>query len=152
MSNLKTGDFVVNVRSYSMGKPGRAICNARNHHIVEDEPQGNGEWGEAINAAELLMFGVTSCGVTLIEKLAMELKYPLARMELTLTGIKHREEPQPHKHVTVFHEVDLTYTLVGVSPAKGKELVAAHQARCPMYGTVAIATPKVTTHIATPAK
>lgn len=151
MSDLKTGDFVVNVRSYSIGQPGRAICNARNHHIVEDEPFANGEYGEALNAAELLMFGVTSCGVTLIEKLAKELGYPLKRMDLKLTGVKHREEPQPHEHVTVFHEVDLTYELAGVTPEQGKALVAAHQKRCPMYGTVAVATPKMTTQILTPA-
>ena len=121
-------NFVVNVRSYSSGVPGRSLCNARNHHWVEDEPVGD-SYGEAINAAELLMSGVTSCAVTLIEAAARKSEFPLKRAEVTLEAIKDREAPPVHEDVTVFNEVHLQFDFVGIDDDQANELVELYKRR-----------------------
>ena len=53
------------VRSYSTGTLGRAICNARTHHFVADDP-GKDEVG----AGELFLSGISACAVNMVERLA----------------------------------------------------------------------------------
>ena len=51
--------------------------------------------------------------------------------------------------VSLFNSVKLKFALTGVTPAQGKEIVEAFQGRCPLYGTVKVATPDVKVEIET---
>ena len=53
------------VRSYSTGTRGRAICNTRNHHWVAD-----GSGGDEVGAGELFLSGITACAVNMVEGIA----------------------------------------------------------------------------------
>ena len=59
------------VRSYSTGTLGRAICNARNHHWVADD-----SGGEEIGAGELFLGGISACAVNMIERYS-KIGYPI---------------------------------------------------------------------------
>ena len=52
-------------KSYSTGTLGRAICNARNHHWVADDPGG-----DEVGAGELFFSGITACAVNMVERIA----------------------------------------------------------------------------------
>jgi hypothetical protein len=51
------------VQTYSGGTPGRALRSARTHPCVIDDLASHGGPGEAINAAELFLSGLTGCAV-----------------------------------------------------------------------------------------
>jgi len=64
------------VRSYSTGTLGRAICNARTHHFVADDP-GKDEVG----AGEFFLSGIAACAVNMVERLANQDTIPLQWMD-----------------------------------------------------------------------
>lgn len=125
---------------------GRVLCNAREQHFVVDGPVQNGCPGEAVTPPELLFAAVASCGVELMHVIARDGGIPLARVRIRLSAMLDREQ-QARSDRTHFNEVHLDVTLAGVTREQGEELVAGFQRRCPIFGTVASATPKVTTAI-----
>jgi len=56
---------------------------------------------------------------------------------------------QARSDVTLFNSVRLDFTLTGVSHDEGHQLVDAFKARCPLYGTLAVAAPKVDVNVST---
>jgi hypothetical protein len=48
--------------------------------------------------------------------------------------------------VTVFTEVELRLRLRGPSPAQAADLVAGFQRKCPVYGSLAVASGRVEVH------
>ena len=117
---------------------GRVSCTFRQHHLTVDGPIQNGCPGEAPTPGELFLTAAAACGAEVLQVLARDAQVPLESATVTVRGTIDRER-QPHPGVTVFTEVELTLRLRGPSPAQAEELVAGFQRRCPVYGSLAVA-------------
>ena len=122
--------LVTTVRSASVGHVGRSINEARDQHFVIDSPS----IGSALASGEAFLAGVSSCGVTLVERAAQDLGVPLERLEVTIAGARRQDKPNR------FTRIDLAFTLVGPSQEQAETLVRRYKDNCPLYGTVADAT------------
>ena len=107
------------VRSYSSGLVGRSLNTARNQHFVIDSPTV----GEALGSGEAFLAGVSSCGVTLIEKYALEKKVPVKGMQVAIKGIRTNAEPNR------FHSISVSFEIWGVSQGQAEELVEIWKSR-----------------------
>ncbi len=116
MSDVK----VDTVRSYSSGTVGRALNSARTQHFVIDSPSGP---NEALTSGEAFLAGVSSCGVTLVERHAQETGVPLKRMAVTIEGVRALANP------TTFQSVTLRFELAGVSQSQAEQLVETYKNR-----------------------
>ncbi len=121
---------------------GRVLCGCRTIHFVADGPVQNNCPGEAITPAELFLSGVGACGIELLQVIAREREVPLQTARVGITGVIDRANPV-RPDVSLFNSVRLKFVLSGVTPAQGAEIVGAFQARCPLFGTVKVATPDV---------
>ena len=120
MAEAAPGVKIDTVRSYSTGTPGRALNSARHNHFVLDSPSGP---NEALTNGEAFLAGVSSCGVTLIEKYALEQKVPLQSMAVTIEGIRSDAEPNR------FQCINVSFALRGVSQGQADELVEVWKSR-----------------------
>jgi uncharacterized OsmC-like protein len=130
-------------RAESSGTFGRVLIHARDQHLIVDGPVHNGCPGEAITPAELFLSGVVACGVELIEVLARELEIPLRGVSASIAATQDSDQPV-YDYATVFNTVAVDLQLRGVTTAQAEDLAARFQRRCPLFGTVNVATPKVT--------
>ena len=105
------------VKSYSSGIVGRSLNTARNQHFVIDSPT----IGEAVSSGEAFLSGVSSCGVTLCEGAARQMGVPLRRMEVTIDGLRERQNP------TSFARIDMTFTLYGVDQEQADAVVQRYK-------------------------
>ncbi len=129
----------------SSGIFGRVITSARDHHLIVDGPVQNGCPGEEITPGELFLAGVAACAVELMEVLARESGVPVPQVQARITGTVDRSAPV-RPDLTVFNAVHLELELAGVTAEQAEALVEAFKRRCPLYGTVAAATPRVSVH------
>lgn len=70
--------------------------------------------------------------------LARDAGVPLERVTVTVRGTIDRAE-QPHAEVTVFSAVELLLYLRGPDETQAAALVTGFQRRCPVYGSLAVA-------------
>ena len=120
MAEATQGVKIDTVRSYSTGTPGRALNSARHNHFVLDSPSGP---NEALTNGEAFLAGVSSCGVTLIEKYALEKNVPLKGMQVAIEGIRSNAEPNR------FQCVNVSFEIWGVSQGQAEELVEVWKSR-----------------------
>lgn len=120
--------------------PGRVLCNARNHHIIVDGPVQNGFPGEEITPPEAFLCGVAACGVELVQMFAIQQELPLRSVKIEIKAVLDRGNPVRTDY-TVFNKVQLDAHLTGVTQKQGEQLVEAFTHRCPLFGSVAVATP-----------
>ena len=80
MAELK---LAYQVRSYSSGTLGRAICNARNHHFVADGPDG-----DELGASELFLSGIGACAVNMVERVAKDEEIPVDWMDVSVAAYR----------------------------------------------------------------
>jgi uncharacterized OsmC-like protein len=121
---------------------GRVLCGARTHHFIVDGPIQNDCPGEEITPAEAFLSGVGACGVELIHVIARDAAPNLQRVAVKIHGVVDRAN-QARPGVTTFNSVQLDFTLWGVTDAEAGTLVEGFQGRCPLFGTVKVATPDV---------
>jgi uncharacterized OsmC-like protein len=121
---------------------GRVLCSARDHHFIVDGPVQNNCPGEEITPAEAFLSGVAACGVELIHVIAKDQGIPLQRATAKIHGVVDRAN-QARPNVTTFNSVDIEVTLWGVTDAQAITPVDGFKGRCPLYGTVSVATPDV---------
>jgi len=108
------GDSIDTVRTYSIGVPGRALNNARSHHFVLDSSSGP---SEALTNSEAFLAGISSCGVTLIEKYAKQQGIPMTGMEVTISGSRSATGPAR------FLGIEMRFVIHGVDTAAAGRLV-----------------------------
>jgi uncharacterized OsmC-like protein len=142
-----------NVREYQIRAGltdtfGRLICSTRHHHFVVDGPAQNGCPGEALTPPEIFLAGVITCGVELVQVFARDKNLSLRSASGIISAILDRSN-QARSDVTLFNSVRLDFTLTGVSQDEGHQLVDAFKARCPLFGTLTVATPKVDVNVST---
>jgi uncharacterized OsmC-like protein len=107
------------VRTTSIGVPGRALNSARTQHFVLDSSSGP---SEALTNSEAFLAGISSCGVTLIEKYALQVSLPVTRLEVTITGAR-RATPAS------FERIGMRFEFHGVGQEDAEKLVAVWQER-----------------------
>jgi uncharacterized OsmC-like protein len=125
---------------------GRVMCSARNHHFIVDGPVQNGCPGEELTPPEVLLAAVASCGVELIHVIAKEESKRVGTVEIKIHGVVDRGN-QKRQDVTTFTRVELDFTLTDTDDATAKFLVAGFQRRCPIYGTIFVATAETVSRI-----
>jgi uncharacterized OsmC-like protein len=111
---MADGVKIDTVRSGSSGVLGRSLNSARHQHFVLDSPSGP---NEAITNGEAFLAGISSCGVTLIEKHAHDTGVPLRSMEVVIEGIRSNAAPNR------FQSIHVTFEMRGVSQAAAQALV-----------------------------
>lgn len=130
------------VSAGSTPTPGRVLCNVRNHYIIVDGPVQNGFPGEEITPAELFLAAVASCGVELVQMLAIRQEIAPPAISVMIHGILDRGNPVRQDY-TVFNHVEVNCRLQGVTQEKAEELVEGFTRRCPLFGSVAVSCPDV---------
>jgi uncharacterized OsmC-like protein len=116
---MADGVKIDTVRSYSSGVLGRSLNSARHQHFVLDSPSGP---NEAVTNGEAFLAGVSSCGVTLIEKYAAETGVPVKSMEVRIEGVRTAAEPR-------FQAINVSFEIRGVDQTQAEHLVATWQER-----------------------
>ena len=124
---------------------GRVLCGARDHHFIIDGPIQNDCPGEEITPAESFLSGVAACGVELMHVIARDQKIGLERVSVKIHGVVDRAN-QRRDDVTTFNSVRLDVTLWGVNQSDAGTVVEGFKRRCPLFGTVSVATPDVKVH------
>jgi len=136
------------IRASSTNTFGRLLCESRHHHFVVDGPAQNGCPGEALTPPEIFLAGVVTCGVELVQVFAKQKNLPLGPATGTISALLDRSN-QARSDLTLFNSARLDFTLAGVSQDEANELVRSFQARCPLYGTLAVATPNLEVNVST---
>lgn len=124
---------------------GRVLARIRHHELVIDGPVQNGCLGEAPTPAELILAAAASCGAELMQVLARDGQIPLESISVAIHGMVDRER-QPHANHTVFTEVTLRVRMRGPSAEEAAQLVSGFQRRCPVYGSLAVASGHIQVH------
>ena len=108
------------VRSYSTGTPGRAICNTRNHHFVAD-----GSGGDEVGAGELFLSGITACAVNMVERIAKGEEIPLHWMDVSIEAYRDSERPgiADEGAVVVYDDIKVHFQMWGLDDDHGQYLV-----------------------------
>jgi len=88
---------------------------------------GHGGPGEALNAAELFLSGITACAVLMMERLARASSLPLQRADVTMEGSIDTEAVR--EGPPVLDRAHMQFTLVGLTNAQAKELVETYKRR-----------------------
>lgn len=132
----------------SLGIPGRALARVRDRNFVVDDyamAPYNGP-GEEPGAAELFIAGVTTCAVLMIERIARTDGIPLGGVRASIEASRD-PDAQPEGALARFDRVRLTVTLRGVGREEGEQLIETFKRKCPLYGSVATATPDTTVEL-----
>ena len=111
---MADGVKIDTVRSTSSGVLGRSLNTARTQHFILDSPSGP---NEAVTNGEAFLAGISSCGVTLIEKYALEQHIPVKGMQVAIEGIRSNAEPNR------FQSVNVSVEIWGVSQGEAERLV-----------------------------
>ena len=107
-----------------------------------DGPVQNGCPGEALTPAEVFLSGVAACGVELMHVIARDENIPLRHVDVRIHGEIDRGN-QKREDVTLFTAARLEIELAGVDAARAKTVVDGFKKRCPLYGTLSVATPSL---------
>lgn len=124
---------------------GRVAATVRAHRLTVDGPVRNGAPGEAPTPGELVLVAAASCGAEVLQVLARDAGVRFEAAAVTARGTIDLAQ-QPHAGLTVFTAVDLEIVLRGPTPAQAAELVAGFQRRCPVYGSLAVASGRIAVH------
>ena len=115
------------VRTYSSGTPWRVLCAARTNHFVADDVASHGGPGEAVNAVELFLSGITACAVLMFERLARQGGIPLRRADVSMEGTIDTEAVR--EGPSVLDRARIRCELAGVSEAQARDLVETYKRR-----------------------
>ena len=104
------------VRTYSSGTPGRAICNAHNHHWVADD-----SGGEEVGAGEMFFSGISACAVNMVERIAKDEQVPLDWMDVSVEAFRDPDKVPGER--TVYDDIRIHFQMWGIDDDQGQELV-----------------------------
>ena len=113
MAELKLAN---EVRGYSSGTPGRAICNSRNHHLVADDVDG-----DELGAGELFLSGIAACAVNMVERVAKDEEIPVNWMDVSVAA--YRDPDKVPGERSVYDDVRVHIQIWGVDDDQGQHLV-----------------------------
>ncbi|MNK68089.1 OsmC-like protein [compost metagenome] len=130
---------IVTVSARGVDVFGRFLVSARHHHFVSDTKVAAGGPGDAVQAGELLLASLASCGLGLVQKTARERDVSLTGAEAT---VSFEREPNDGTRYTA---IRLGFVLDGVDLDTARSLVDAFTSACPIYNTLGRGGPIETT-------
>lgn len=107
---------------------GRVLCSARNQHFVIDGPVQAGFPGEAVTPGEMFLAAISACGVELVQALARDQGLGLKSVACEISGAIDRSQPV-RSDVSVLNAARLEFTLAGVTPEQGEDLIRRFKGR-----------------------
>ena len=107
---------------------GRVHWICREQHFVADGPVQNGCPGEAVTPAELFLAGVATCGVELVQVIALAQRRSARERRVQISGELDPANPV-REDVNVFNSVRLAFELTGPTQEQGAELVESFKRR-----------------------
>lgn len=109
-------------RSYSIGVPGRSVCNARDHHWVAEN-----SGGEAVGAGELFCASISACAVNMVETIAKKEDRALQAIEVSVA--MYRDFDKAQGEVSLYDAVRVQFEMWGVSDKDAQYFVKAWKQR-----------------------
>lgn len=124
------GAEIVSIRARGIERPGRFLISARDQNFISDAKASAGGPGEAVQAGELLLSALASCGLALVQKAAAERELALAAPAVE---VFFERDPQD---ATRYAAIVLEFALDGVDRVTAWSLVEAFTGTCPIYNTL----------------
>lgn len=130
MSEVAAAGEIVTVRARTIDTFGRFLVSARQHHFVSDAKAAAGGPGDAVQAGELLLASLASCGLALVQKTARERDVSLTGAEVEVSFERDPEDG------TRYAAIRLAFVLDGVDLPTARSLVEAFTGTCPIFNTL----------------
>lgn len=121
---------VVEISAVATQRFGRFIVSAGHTPFVTDSRTSSGGPGEAVQAGQLLLASLASCGLGLVQARAAELGIALRE-----PGARVSFQRDPHDK-TRYRYIRLEFTLPGATPEQAGTLVEHFTQSCPIYNTL----------------
>lgn len=121
---------IVSVRARALDTFGRFLVSARQHHFISDTRSSAGGPGDAVQAGELLLAALASCGLGLVQKDAVERGAVLRSAEVE---VSFERDPDDR---TRYAALRLAFVVSGVDAATATLLLEAFTSACPIYNTL----------------
>jgi uncharacterized OsmC-like protein len=148
------GVYTAVAETSTLGIKGRAVTRIRDRNVLVDDPalpQYDNGPGEELGAAELFVAGITTCAALMIERIARAESIPYERCTVRMEATRDMSAPR-ERGPQAMDSARMHFTWRGISDEHAAYLTDEFQNRCPLYGSVAIATPDtVVTHEVVPA-
>lgn len=121
--------FRFHAETQSSAVSGRALQRVRSNHFVIDDParEGYDGPGEAPNAGEYFLSGITGCAVLMMERIAREENLPLQQVHVSMDAALDMEAER--QELSVFDSASMHFSFAGVSDAEAEQLVATFKER-----------------------
>ncbi|MDW5443666.1 OsmC family protein [Polaromonas sp. SM01] len=121
---------IVAIQTHATDVTGRFVVSAGRNHFVSDSRPAAGGPGEAVQAGQLLLASLTSCGLGLIQGRAAELGLPLLSADVTAAFQRDLQDK------TRYQWIRLVFTLGGVDAGTAATLLAHFTDTCPIFNTL----------------
>lgn len=121
---------IVSIQTHATGVTGRFVVSAGHNHFISDSRPAAGGPGEAVQAGQLLLASLTSCGLGLIQGRAAELGVLLSSSDVEAAFQRHTQDK------TRYAWIRLVFTLGGVDAGTASSLVAHFTDTCPIFNTL----------------
>jgi uncharacterized OsmC-like protein len=143
------GVYTAVAETSTLGIKGRAVTRVRDRNLLVDDPAlphyDNGP-GEELGATELFLAGITTCAALMIERIARAESIPYEHCSVRMEATRDMAAPR-ERGPQAMDSARVHFVWRGISDEHAAYLTDAFQNRCPLYGSVAIATPDtVVTH------
>lgn len=127
----RSGDDVTAVSAVTTATHGRFIVDANGKHFVSDTRASIGGPGEAIQAGELLLSALASCGLGLIQTYARSQTIELGEVSITATFRRHAEDPTRYEYIKLIVALEDR-----ISRQTGEACIKHFTDNCPIYNTL----------------
>lgn len=111
-------------------QPGRFVLSARDQLLIADASLARGGSAQAWSAQELLLAGLQTCALAVIEDEARQAQFGL--LDVQIDGQLQIDEERPGH----YQWIRLALHLIGVTQAQAEQLVAHFTTVCPIYGSL----------------
>lgn len=140
------GMYTAKAQTSTLGIKGRNMTRVRDRNFPVDDPNtpeyDNGP-GEELGAAELFIAGITTCATLMIERIARAKEIAYESVTVTMEGTRDMRAER-ERGPQALDSARMKFVYRGVSQETAAYLTDAFQNKCPLYGSVAIATPDLT--------
>lgn len=135
--------YTARAQSVTIGIKGRNITRVREQNFLVDDPASphydNGP-GEELGAAELFVAGITTCASLMLERIARAKEIAYESVTVSMEGSRNMVQERA-RGPQALDSARMHFVYRGVSDETAAYLTDAFQNKCPLYGSVAIATP-----------
>jgi uncharacterized OsmC-like protein len=121
---------IVTIQTHATDVIGRFVVSAGRNHWVSDSRPAAGGPGEAVQAGQLLLASLASCGLGLIQSRAAELGVALVSSDVEAAFQRDMQDK------TRYQWIRLVFTLGGVDAATAATLLAHFTDTCPIFNTL----------------